>query len=177
MNDWRTFAAVPRDDCTLDTLVRFALALGYNPAGVQVRGWHTSEGVTYYRLMADHDPDSNGPVILTDDEEDEEDEEAIVIPVDDTTFDEIVGNGHEPARVPFVGLDAGDDEADLPYPCEAEGCTRRFASARGMRRHLASHPLGIGGRQCAEPDCGTELSIYNTTQWCALHDPNRVSYG
>lgn len=33
------------------------------------------------------------------------------------------------------------------------------------------------GRTCFEPDCGTILSIYNESNYCALHPPEPVARG
>ena len=39
----------------------------------------------------------------------------------------------------------------------------RFTS---IERNL---PLSAGGRVCGEPDCVTQLSVYNEQEFCSLH--------
>jgi len=41
----------------------------------------------------------------------------------------------------------------------------RFTSTE---RHL---PVAAVGRVCAEPECGTRLSVYNEQEFCSLHAP------
>lgn len=60
------------------------------------------------------------------------------------------------------------------------GLSVNGGSSIGGRAFSGAHVPSMtfpSGRKCAESDCETILSIYNDTNYCALHQPDPIGGG